>query len=365
MLISKAEMGALRVVGMYKDAPAKIAERYMLTELSDYGYLKFNRARTCLRLTEAGAEILLRAGIKAEVEVRSAGYMRVLVRRMQNAEAALFFNSIGIDVFLDNVPKEVSESVYLSSSALRRQKYANVLGMSKFMGLLYTGAETFAVYNTADMAEKLYPQTDEDVFTREIISANAPAKILYVSDESLNTMAESVSVSAQADMAKTAESVPHGCTFAQAIWRFGVPVSLVSMCDGENQLRIMLTENHRDRIARHMLTGGYSQVNADFVDAKFKNGYLIVFIDFDVKRLEQALRIVKDLHIIVLDEQLAALDVLLAERKVEVYSIEAKRLFDILGIPALENANLEQYKTKEGVGVIAKMDSKNRKRGNK
>jgi hypothetical protein len=357
MLISKAEMAVLRIVGLYMDAPAKMPTGtwgLALDSLQKFGYLKANRAGTSLRLTGAGAEILECAGLKTRTETRTQKEGRVLERRLQNTELALYLCNLGIDVFLAKMPKSTLEPAYLASAELRRQKSSNVLGMSKFLGLLYAPAETYAVYNVADAAEKFYPATDEDVFTRELICANAPAKILYVSEQSLVEIAQAVVESPPAEKGK------QSCTFFQAIERFNVPVSLLSFHKSESQMRIILTADYKQKLAKFMLDTGCSPVVADFVDAKFAGGYFIVFIDFDVKRLEQALRVIKDLHILVLTEQLAALEVLLKNRKAETYAIDAQKAFEILEIPEPQNMNLIQYKTEEGVGVIASK-SNNRK----
>jgi hypothetical protein len=351
MLMSKAEMAALWVIGEYMDAPAKMLEGrqgFTLSTLLQQGFLKHNRERTCLRLSGEGAEILRLTGVEVkEYGLRSKG--RILERRLQNTEVALFFSEAGVDVFAKEIPQQIAEPMYLSAAIFRRQKCANVLGMSKFLGLLYTLAETYAVYNVSDTAEKFFPTTDEDIFTRELIRANAPAKILYVSEQSLVEMAQAVVQTPPAEKGK------NGCTFYQAIKRFNVPVSLLSISDkaSENQMRIMLTEDYKMRLARFMLDTGCSPIVADFIDAKFADGYFIVFIDFDVKRLEQALRVIKELHILVLTEQLSALEILLKNRKAETYAIDAHKAFEILEIPEPEDMNLAQYKTEEGVGVIA------------
>jgi hypothetical protein len=375
MLVSKAEMTALKITNNYMDTSAKMLageQGFVFGELLERGYLKLNNDRSCLRLTRAGAEILRCAGVAVKEYVPQSG--RVLERRLQGSQVALYLCNLGIDVFLTKMPTSITEPAYLASAELRRQKCSNVLGMSKFLGLLYTTAETYAVYNVSDSAEKFFPTTDEDIFTRELIRANAPAKILYVSEQSLVEMAQTF---VQTDSAeKRAEKVKHGCTFYQAIKRFTAPVSLLSLHKSENQMRIMLTEDYKMRLAKFMLDTGCSPVVADFVDAKFADGYFIVFIDFDVKRLEQALAVIKELHILVLTEQLSALEILLKNRKsqrrdepqraglpdrranldtnrIETYAIDARKAFEILEIPEPENMNLVQYTTKEGVGVIA------------
>ena len=358
MLISKAEMIALQIVGEYTDAPAEMLmgkQGLPLCEMLGHGYLKFSENKSSLRLTKAGAEILSKIGVNVKIGIRSTG--RKLQRKLQGAQAAMFLSSLGINVFVSSVPKSIFEPMYLSSAELRRQKYSNVLGMSKFLGLLYAKEVSYVVYNISGLAaraEIFYPQTDEDIFTREIISANNPAEILYVSDKSLYEMAAAF-VETQSNKTPT-EKIKHGCGFYQAIERFNVPMKLVSMPESADQLRIMLTEDYRDKLARYMLNADYAWTAADFVDSKmlgFKDGYFIVFIDFDVKKLERALSIIHDLHILVLKEQIPALKILLQNRKAKIYSITSSEAFEVLGIPPPVNMNLEQYKTAEGVGIIA------------
>jgi hypothetical protein len=350
MLMSKAEITALKVIGEYMDASAKMLSGtwgFALRTLLELGLLKYNRERTCLRLSEAGAEILRGTGVEVkEYGLRSKG--RILERRLQNSEVALFFNEIECDVFLERLPRIIDKPMYLSSSALRRQKSSNVLGMSKFLGLFYTAEMTYAVYNVSDTAEIFYPSTDEDIFTRELISANAPTRILYVSEQSLDEMVRIFTETTPAKMSK------HGCTFYQAIERFDSPVNLVSMRTGINQLRVMLTQDYKAKISRFMLDTGYRTVNADFLDAEFADGYFFVFIDFDVKRLEAAMKVSEKLHILVLEEQLSALEILLKNRTAEIYAISADKVFEILGIATPENMNAEPFRGDDGKCLIVR-----------
>jgi thiol-disulfide isomerase/thioredoxin len=316
MLISKAEMVLLKTVGVFMDAPAKMPGAeisgiwdFSANEMLERGYLKYYKESNCLRLTESGAEILRCEGIEVSEYMPQSG--RALERRLQGAEMMLFLSELGIDTFLIQTPKKICEPVYLSSVMMRRQKFSNVLGMSKFFGLLYSAEITYAVYNVSDSAEMLSPKNDEDVFTREILSANAPTEILYVSDKTLIEMAESVVNT------PTAKKKSCKCGFCQAIERFDTSVCLVPMNDaGVNQLRIMLTEDYKAKLARYMINVSYSPVLYDFADAKFEDKHLLVFIDFNVKRLEDALKHLKKLYVLTLEEQLPALEVLLKGRKV-------------------------------------------------
>jgi|GEM_PF-1965343 len=372
MLFSKAEMDALKVIGAYMDVPAKISDaetRNMLSEFLEYGYLKFNRARTSLRITEAGAEILIKAGFPAKTQSRSIGDGNLLERRLQSSQTAMFFNSLGIDVFSKEIPEEdkISRTMYLSTAELRRHNYANVLGMSKFIGLLYTSDFTYAVYNVSNTAESgkppvFFPQIDEDIFRREIISANNPAKILYMSDRELNWMSADY-VDAAKNPAKTKDKSVNVLTgFYQAIEYFTVPVCFIPFSPlGSAQMRIMLTENYKEKLAKYFLPSSYRPVIANFIDAQFGGSekFLLVFIDFDVKRLQKAAKIIRDLNIVALKEQIPALTTILGEYKAKIYSIETALAFEVLGINQAEDTRTEQFRTEKGVGIIANRISKN------
>jgi len=105
MLLSKAEMTALRVVGMFADTPAEMLRAVdwgnVFSEMLERGYLKFNREKTSLRLTETGVEILSEAGVYVKAGTRATG--RILVRRFQASQVALLIGGLGIDEI--NVPK--------------------------------------------------------------------------------------------------------------------------------------------------------------------------------------------------------------------------------------------------------------------
>jgi hypothetical protein len=133
MLISKEEMETLMIVGTYMDAPAKMLEGMWglsLKKLLEFEFLKYNKELTSLRLTEAGAEILLEIGIKVKTGTRVIG--RTLERRHQGVQVAMLLSELGIDVFLkDLINGVVVEPAYLSSAQMRRQGYKNMLGRPK------------------------------------------------------------------------------------------------------------------------------------------------------------------------------------------------------------------------------------------
>lgn len=348
MLISVAEMEVLKIIGLYKDAPAKSVKETngdILSELLNYGYIRYNKQHTSLRLTKAGAEILLSVGVRAETDAHPLSESKKLNRRLQSTEATFFFNSTGVNVFTERPPQKVKEPEYLQSSVIRRQNTANVLAMSKFIGLLYSETITYVVYNVTDPTEKFFPQNDEDIFRREIISANNPAKIIYLGSN-LNEMVQSYAEKPPAKI-KT-KTVSNAAGFYQAIERFSTPVCFVPMDEsGKRQLRIMLTENYKEKLTRYMLSVSYHSVLADFIDARYGNTdkYFIVFIDFDVKRLETALKMVPKLDILVLKEQVPALKALLKAPNARICSIKYDEAFEVLGIPPLEDKLLKPFFT--------------------
>ncbi|MCL2637509.1 MAG: hypothetical protein FWD48_03980 [Oscillospiraceae bacterium] len=361
MLISKAEMDVLRIVGAHKDAPAEIIKNVLgefLDDMLERGYLKSTRENTNLRLTNAGVKLLLEAGTKAKTGTRVIG--RTLERRHQGAQVSIFLCELGIDVFLKDVIKEVIVNpAYLSSAEMRRQGYKNMVGMSKFNGLLYSNKVTYAVYNVSDTSEKFYPLTDESVFKCEIIRAHVPAEIMYIADCSLKEMAETY---VNRPPAEIIENASPAADFYQAIELFTAPVYLVPADSiGRAQLQIMLTENYKEKLARYMIDATFREPPANYLDAVFdENKHLIIFIDFDVKRLEKAIRLTENLHILVLTEQEDALRALLNGRSAAIYSIDTNEVLnDVLQIPPLENRRLEQFRNEKGDGVLAEKFNRN------
>jgi hypothetical protein len=357
MLISKAEIEALKIVDAYYDTPAKMVTSAvwgeLFNELLKQGFLKYNRECTCLRLTEDGAKILQRVGIKTrEYKFRAAG--RTMERRLQSTETAMLFSEIGANVLLNSLPKEseVVKPLYLSAAEMRRRKKENVFGMSKFIGLLYSAGITYGVYNVSSPAETFFPLTDEELFKRELIMANAPAKIMYIADCGLEKMAEAY---VNTSPTETVENASPLADFYQAIELFTYPVCFVPIdACGVTQLQIMLTDNYRSKLARCMIDVDFRNPPANYLDAAFgDNEHLIVFIDFDVKRLEKAIRLAKNLNVLVLTEQENALRTLIKGYDVNVCLIEADEVFSELKIPQLENKLLRQFTTEKGDGMLA------------
>ena len=200
--------------------------------------------------------------------------------------------------------------------------------------------------------EAIVQSLNDHIFRREIIRANAPAEIMYIADSGLTAMITAYINSAPA---KIKEDTAFSADFGQAVNLFSSPVYFIPADDcGKNQLYIMLAENYNEKIARYMLPVSYRPPDNDLIDARFgDDGSLIVLIDFNVKRLEKALRLTDNLHVLVLEEQMPALKVLLNGRGAEIYSIKAKEAFEILGIPPPVDLRLEQFTNEKGVGVIA------------
>lgn len=360
MLINKAEMEALRIVSEYMDAPAEIFKNMEDESLDDMlvrGYLKHNRELSSLRLTEDGAEILQRAGIEAK-EYVSQSKKRVLVRRHQGAKVAMFLREAGVDVFLKEKPLEITEPVYISAAEIRRHGKRNVLGRAKFIGLLYTSKVTYAVYDVSSPDERIYPLTEHDIFKRERIRVNNPEKVMYIADCDLSQMTQAYVTSPPAEIV---EDAPTPADFYQAIDLFPAPVCFAPIDTiGSIQLKIMLTENYREKLARYMLNVSYHSPPADFVDAAFKGGFLLVFIDFDVKRLENALGATDKLSILIFKQQEPALETLLRDRQAKIAYITPKEAFEALQIPPPKNWQLNQFTNEKGDGVYAKRFNKNR-----
>jgi len=360
MLVSKAKMEALRIVGFYKDynadvfRPAKMyseAEAKIFTELLNRRLITFNRKRTSLHITSKGLDVLNKAGLGEGIGKYKLSENRLMARRHQNAKIAFFLNEIDVDVFLTDIPQRVTGSGFLSASKTRDKSGSNIIGKSKFNGLLYTKSQTYVIYNLTNMNSAVLPLPEENIFMRESIKAHNPVTVLYMCNCGLEQMLNNLLFS-------TPDYKKISCGYYDAIQEFSVPVCLVPINSlGLVQMQIMLTQDYKRKIAKDIFRQHFRQSKARWADGinSDVNKYLVVFFDFDIKRLQEALSVEKEnLYVLVLKEQKAAVKLLLNSlnmSKVKVGTISKNEAFRILNIQSPQDKNLMQFLTADGIGI--------------
>ena len=348
MLLSVAEMDLLKIIGVYRECPTTHYQRAEIVALLSHRLVRINKARTSYRLTWEGAKILTSACVQAEVDKNPRSEGRVLERRLQAVEIALFLNLLEANIFLEKVSKEVTNPGFLSTNVIRSLKSSNVLGISKFNGVIYTKSMTYITYNVSNEDELIFPQIDEEVFRREVIRANNPVKILYMKSATLDEMLYSL----LNNVCKNGNQF----SYYSAIDEFSSPVCLVPLnACGQAQLQIMLTENYGEKVAQYLLKSEYVKTETPWADAIYAatGEYLLVFFDFDIKRLRKAMSVTDKLLVLVLSEQETALDLLLDRKSITKFTISREEVFSVLGIKPPECKNRKPFLTETGDGIIA------------
>lgn len=338
MLLTRAEIDALRLCGLCKDLPSD--SRYIRTPefkaLENTGLLYFSRNGQSVRLTDEGRALLGKAGYVYEKDktVRSVGSR--LTKRLETAELMLFLFQGKTDVFCSAVPDRNNPPSFMPSFTLRREKNKNPLGTARFNGILYLKNTSAAVYYISEHNDGLYPETERNTFTMNILTGGRKSAAAFTGAGELE---EILRVMRQKSTRSNALPV------LDAARRLDCPVSFFPLSvNGARQMRIISVNDWRKEIAQHILKSKYSPPSHKWYDAEEK---ILVGIDMDIPRMETAAEY--GVHIILLDWQAEAAKEILRGRKAVLHPISTKTAEEILKLsPELYLKTSEPYITEKG-----------------
>ena len=338
MLYTNTEIDLLRLCGWCKDLPVKSnsINKEDLSYLLMTGQLRESRNGISIRVTEKGRATLDNLGYRYEYDSKSRGAGAFLTRRLQTAELMLFLFQGKTDVFCASVPDRNNPPSFMPSFTLRREKNKNPLGTARFNGMLYLKNTAAAVYYISEHNDGLYPETERNTFTMNILTGGRKSAAAFTGAGELE---EILRVMRQKSTRSNALPV------LDAARRLDCPVCIFPMSvNGARQMRIISVNDWRKEIAQHILKSKYSPPSRKWYDAEEK---ILVGIDMDIPRMETAAEY--GVHIILLDWQAEAAKEILRGRKAVLHTISTKTAEEILKLPPeLYLKTTEPYITEKG-----------------
>jgi hypothetical protein len=247
MLLNKAEANILLIAGFYKAVPANLSPDLggdTLKWLIEMNLLKLNRSKTTCRLSNKGRELLATAGFVFKPDKHPLGDSELLTRRLQSAEIALALQQIGVDVFLQDLPREPIPQTYLSAYALRINSCSNILGMAKFNGYLYTPNIVYIIYHLGNKLSGFYPSTESETFIRHARSINRDWRVLFIGGKDYKEMKEMLN-------RKKESKLKNDCNFIDAMNEFENVLTLPLSKNGLRMLRALSIPGYSEKVATY------------------------------------------------------------------------------------------------------------------
>ena len=349
MLLTHTDMDYLRIVAWCKDIPAA-ATQYIspsiLSMLLDLGLITQNKALTCYRPTLKGLSLLSSAGFDYPQDTRRHGMDAEFDRRLAMSEILLFFYYTGADVFLTSPTQYNSKLSYLPAFQLRRKRESNVLGHSRFAGLLYSRHMTYVPYFILPENNGIFLHAEEKTFKREYLNNKQPVSVIYTGQPSLTKLVDLVCYTGQPDKLEKSTS------FVGAMKKFSPPVCFVPLSeDGARQLRIICIPDYKNIIINAVLKYKYRPPEQSWYDGETSEGIWVVLFDLNLRDIDRIIKQAngKTVYVAVLDFQYEVVEKWLEGKNAYAQAFNTKAIETVLGLPhKLRTPNIKPFVTKEG-----------------
>jgi hypothetical protein len=315
MLLNKAEANILLIAGFYKAVPANLSPDLggdTLKSLLAMNLLKLNRSKTACRLSNYGRELFAKAGFEFQQDKHPLGDGELLIRRLQSAEIALALQQIGVNVFLQDLPRRPVPQTYLSAYALRINSCSNILGMAKFSGYYFTPEMTYIIYHLESKLSGFYPNTESDTFIRHMRSMGSEWKVIFIGGKDYVEMFDLLN-------RKKESKLKNDMNFRLAVEEYGNVGILPLNSAGLRTLRIMNTPNYEEKLIKNLIN----------FDAVKNNESVQINLDNDVKRLRSAAEKYNKVHAIIPIQDIAWE---VSSNNINFIRIDVARMEQILGI---------------------------------
>ena len=347
MVFIQAEIEVLALCAWCKDLPAcgcRNIPPQVIDVLMDYSLIKQTRNQLAYRVSPVGYELLSRNGFDYTDENLYRSVSATLARRLQTAEITSFFWCYGADVFLDSPPAETKNNVFLPSFALRRQKHANILGGTKLTGFYYAKDTVFIPYYIAENNNGIYPEVEQRTFRSETLLCGRRPHIIYTGKGDLQEIIKVVSHKKERSRKSTT------VYYKDAMDKFACPVALVPLTeDGMRQLRILSVPDYRQRLVKNILGNDYLPPTSTQSDGRNKTENIIIGIDCNILRFENAVKSKKPTKIFVLPFQAETVQRMVHGTKAKCYVINLQETEEFLGLPnSLPEINDKPFQTGKG-----------------
>lgn len=322
-----------------RNIPAKI-----INDLLELRLIRQSKNKTGYRCTPEAYELLHQAEMEFTQDKCYRTNADALTRRMQMAEITSFFWRYGADVFLDSPPAETENNVFLPSFALRRDKHANILGGTKLTGFYYAKDTVFIPYYIAENNNGIYPEVEQRTFRSETLLCGRRPHIIYTGKGDLQEIIKVVSHKKERSRKSTT------VYYKDAMDKFACPVALVPLTeDGMRQLRILSVPDYRQRLVKNILGNDYLPPTSTQSDGRNKTENIIIGIDCNILRFENAVKSKKPTKIFVLPFQAETVQRMVHGTKAKCYVINLQETEEFLGLPnSLPEINDKPFQTGKG-----------------
>ena len=356
MIFTEQEISILSLFAMCKDVPKEcisLMDAETLETLLLYRYIRYSKNNLSIRMTPSGHELLQKAGLYFERDNQYRPKGSVLQKRFDSAHLIFWLKSKGVNRFLQK-PTLVDGYSYLPSFMLRREKGKNVLGASRFIGILYADKIAFTCYYVSECYDGIYPFSEQRMFTSEYLTCRKKPKVIITGKSAFD---ELVKISMNCKSTKsTAES------YFDAVQKFKCEACFVPLNDsGFRQLRILSIKNYKKQILDAVLPNDYELCKTSEYDAlqKSTGEKFLISIDGNIPRLIN--RSDENIHAIMLTEHIKTASRLLKGTNVIIHPVELKVIEQLLRITVPYRGKPIPYMTKEGEYLYAPIIKPSRK----
>lgn len=347
MKFEKTEIEVLALCAWCRDLPVNGCRNIpakIIDDLLELRLIRQSKNGLGYRCTPKAYELLHRAGMEFTQDKCYRTNADALARRMQTAEITSFFWRYGADVFGSNPPAKNDSNIFLPSFALRRQKHANILGGTKLTGFYYEDDTVFIPYFIAEDNNGVYPEVEQRTFRSETLVCGKRPYIIYTGEGDLQEIIKTVSY--KKERSRKATTV----YYKNAMDKFACPVALVPLTeDGMRQLRILSVPDYRQRLIKNILGNDYLPPTSLQSDGRNKTENIIIGIDCNILRFENAIKSKKPTKIFVLPFQAEAVQKIVAGSKVQCFVLNLQETEEFLGLQnPLPEINHRPFQTAKG-----------------
>ena len=356
LVFTEQEISTLSLFAMCRDVPREctaLMDAETLGTLLEYRYVRYSRNGISIRVTKEGHSLLQ----KAYLDFPSDGQYRcsgsVLERRLNIAYWIFWLKKSGVNRFLQK-PTLIDGVSFLPSFMLRREKGRNLIGSSRFIGILYAEKIAFTCYYLSDSYDGIYPVAEQRTFSSEFLTCRKKPKVLITGKLTFEELIKA-SKNSKAT-ASTAES------YFNAVQKFKCEVCFVPMNDnGFRQLKILGIKNYKKQIFDAILPNDYELSKTSEYDAlqKSTGEKYLISIDGNIPRLIE--RSDEKIHAIMLTEHIKTAGKFLKGSNVIIHPVELKVIEQLLRITVPYRGKPIPYMTKKGEYLYAPIIKPNRK----
>lgn len=344
MLLSISDILLLKILCWCKHIPNNVgsifAKQYSQEEISGlchYDLISVSRDKSTLRPRSIAYSILSDAGFYVKPQVSFRTDRKLVARRNIASEILFTMHMAGVSVFNTEIPREITEPVYIASFAARASGEGNPFGSTRFHGILCAPQEAFLVFYVDNLG--MFFRNELGLFHNFIQAAGIEKRAVLLVGRSSEEIA--AGVFRDINTKPTVRGSFKTDTFADIHESCPLPVHFVPLgAEGAQMLRFMLQPGYREKTAKAVFGSMYSPPYAEMLDTdtihpRAPNYPGIVAVEMDTRRIDRAFKTARvsgheKIAIYALTEQISFLKKHYAGRA-DVYGINTAHVKAVIG----------------------------------